>query len=212
MKKILILLLVLFSISCFGLKKEFYFVKGGLSIAKFTGNDVKNEKDKIGFNLGFGASYKINNYFLFTPELSYAQKGCIFNIEIDNVFEENEEDTIDETLIYSVNYLEIAPLITLKAKTKSNTKPFLKAGPYYSILLNSKYEYDKQNRTGDADNGFNDNDFGFIIGIGFDLKTTYFEARLTKGLTNIIKTLPEAPKAETLTFNINLAYKFDFAN
>lgn len=199
MKKILILLLVLFSISCFGLAKQFMFIKGGLSIAKFGGDDVKKPENKLGFNVGLGASFRSSDIAYFEPEISYIQKGCEFSGE--TYYSDNE------TVTYSLNYIELAPLFAIKAN-KSKTRPFLKIGPYFAFLLNSEIELDKANESESVDEYFTDADFGFVLGAGLDFDKVMLEARLTKGLAEIGDGPLKESDVSTTAININFSYKF----
>jgi hypothetical protein len=115
--------------------------KVGMTIAKVnvSSNEAGTPKSTLGFTLGAGVNFPINNIFSFQPELVFIQKG--FAVKEDFSFSFGgitESMDLDAKLI--INYLEVPALV--KATFGTNTKFHFIAGPSIGIGLGGKYRYE----------------------------------------------------------------------
>ncbi len=155
-------------------------IKGGLNLARFTGNDAADELDfKMGFCAGGFITYNIGSAFAIQPEVLFTMKGAQ---------SESIAGFLDETMKISMelDYLEIPLLFKLSVPTQGGIKPWLFAGPAVAINLSakSKVEYGVVSEDADMEN-IKETDLGLVVGGGFDLGTLVIEARYTLGLTSI---------------------------
>lgn len=95
-------------------------VRGGVSIANLTGDDISDTSSKLGFVGGAFLGVDLSEYFRIQFEGQYVQKGA-----------EDEED--GATLKINLNYIEFMVPFTLTIPTNSAIAPRLYAGPALGI-------------------------------------------------------------------------------
>ena len=95
-------------------------VRGGVSIANLTGDDISDSSSKLGFVGGAFLGVDLHKYFRIQFEGQYVQKGA-----------EDEED--GATVKINLNYIEFMVPFTLTIPTNSAIAPRLYAGPALGI-------------------------------------------------------------------------------
>jgi hypothetical protein len=156
-------------------------VKGGLSLAKFGGedNDLGDfEPDtRTGFAAGAFLSFPIGDRVSLQPEALFVQKGATYALE-----------DLDATL--KVDYVEV-PLF-LKARLGGDgVRPYLLAGPYvgFRVKAEGEGEVDDENtNVTDLEDETKSTDYGVTGGVGVEFGSDgafLVEARYTRGLTTV---------------------------
>jgi len=193
-KLILLFVLVLGSTAIFAQDIKFG-VKGGLNIANFKGDDIKENKSFVDINIGAFARIGLTEKLAFQPEMVYSREG----------FKNKETDAK-----LKANFLNI-PLL-LRAKMFGTDNFNLLAGPQVGFLLSSKAKVGKVSvDTKDDLKGAN---FSLVFGLAYDINDKFsVDARYNLGLTKIMKDsdtfgdLSDA-KINTSTFQLGLSYSF----
>lgn len=127
-----ILLLLIFA--TFSLSAQTVIPKGGLSLASVNFPTEGNERisSKIGFTIGTGLEFNINENLAFQPELLFVRKGYKAEfIESGVNFKESAEEKV------GITYLEVPVLI--KYYFGSDRKFYVNAGPSFGFGLGGKY-------------------------------------------------------------------------
>jgi hypothetical protein len=156
-------------------------VKGGLSLAKFGGedNDLGDVEPDIRTGVAAGAflSFPLGDRVSLQPEALFVQKGAAYALE-----------DIDATL--KVDYVEV-PLF-LKARLGGDgIRPYLLAGPYvgFRVKAEGEGEVDDENtNVTDLEDETKSTDYGVTGGVGVEFGSDgafLLEARYTRGLTSV---------------------------
>lgn len=118
--------------------------KVGLTLSKWSGDDVDDAKFKPGFTIGAGLNMPLGSGMIsLQPEINYIQKGGKFE----------EGDFSDK---YTVNYLEVPVLV--KATFGEGTKFYVNAGPSVAFGLGGKNKWEEGDEEGESDIKFGDED------------------------------------------------------
>jgi len=118
--------------------------KVGLTLSKWSGDDVEEAKFKPGFTIGAGLNMPLGTGVIsLQPEINYIQKGVKF-----------EEGDISDK--YTLNYLEVPVLV--KATFGEGTKFYVNAGPSVAFGLGGKNKWEEGNEEGESDIKFGDED------------------------------------------------------
>jgi hypothetical protein len=143
MKKLVLSIIALSSISILQAQKVKFGAKASLNLSKFILRDPNEQnltepKFLTGFNVGCFAEISITDKFAFQPELLYATQGSKLETkEFDNI---NGSYYLGDRLIedyegtFKTSYINI-PLL---AKYYATKKLFFVAGPQIGVLLNAK--------------------------------------------------------------------------
>ncbi len=123
-------------------------LKAGASLTDFVGKDA-NYDNRFGFHAGVFANIGFARLFAFQPELLYSQKGAHLP---------NNSDAG-----YRLHYIDV-PL----AFHVNTDGFFFEAGPQVGFLVAAKSEVG--NTSTDATDGFKTVDFGYLAGLGYQLK------------------------------------------
>jgi len=176
-------------------------VKGGLNMAKVTGDDVEEADWKMGGVGGVFLTYAISEIFSVQPELLFSMKG-------------SKETFADTTYSYKVNYIEIPLLAKVYLPTEGKIKPHLFAGPAIGILLSAKATSDPGDEEIDFKDETKSTDFGFLAGAGVEYKmesgSVLFDVRYEVGLTTIDKGDGEAADIKNSAISFMAGYGFAF--
>lgn len=127
-------------------------VKGGLSLANLTGEDVYNNSTSPGVTGGAFARYHFTNMFSLQPEVLFAMKGAEFAVG-------------DIEAEQTSNYLEIPILFRVAWPSENKFEPSLFVGPALGILLSNKITDGAKIDLNDASKS---TDFGVVVGAGLD--------------------------------------------
>lgn len=170
-------------------------IKGGMTIAKLTGDNTDALKSRTGFMVGGYAAIPIGEGTAIQPELNYAQKGAKFETENGDV---NEK----------FDYIEI-PVLFKYTVAGEGARPYFLVGPYLGFNTSAKIESGGQSV--DVGDEIKSTDFGLVFGIGVELQKFLIEARYGLGLTDIYQE-PEGVedlgslKTSTIAFQIGYAF------
>ena len=142
-------------------------LKAGASLTNFTGADAKGFDNRFGFHAGIFANIGLTSLFAFQPELLYSQKGA------------NYANITDQSL--RLHYIDV-PL----AFHVNTGGLFFEAGPQVGFLVGAKRQ--SGSVSVDVKNGYNSVDFGYLFGLGYQLKHGLgVGLRYNGGFTNVDK-------------------------
>jgi hypothetical protein len=166
-------------------------LKAGASLTNLTGANAKNLDNLFGFHAGVFANINLTSLFAFQPELIYSQKGY----KSPTVSGNNRRfHYIDVPLAFHVNTGGL----------------FFEAGPQVGFLVGAKAN--AGNTSVDVKNLYNTVDFGYLFGLGYQLKHGLgVGLRYNGGFTNIgqsttIGSVTYQDKARNSAFQLYLTY------
>ncbi len=155
-------------------------VKAGASFANIFGEDVFDQKFRLGLALGGFLTYGLSERVALQPELLFVMKGSRYK---STRFGEYKETM-------SFNYLEV-PLLAKYVVSRKPVPVAIFAGPALSLKLGAKVKYEWEGLAEEEDvEGLKGADFGLAIGAGteYNLSRTgrfTLDLRYTLGLANI---------------------------
>jgi hypothetical protein len=146
-------------------------IKAGASLTNFVGTDAKNGFDnRFGFHAGVFANIGFSKLFAFQPEVLYSQKGAHFANNSDSGLRLHY---VDVPLAFHVN----------------TDGFFFEAGPQVGFLVAAKSEVGGLST--DSKNAFKAVDFGYLAGLGYQLKHGLgIGLRYNGAFTNVYKQVP----------------------
>jgi hypothetical protein len=166
-------------------------LKAGASLTNLTGANAKNLDNLFGFHAGVFANINLTSLFAFQPELIYSQKGY----KSPGVSDQNLRlHYIDVPLAFHVNTGGL----------------FFEAGPQVGFLVAAKSN--AGNVSVDVKNRYNTVDFGYLFGLGYQLKHGLgVGLRYNGGFTNIgqsttVGSVTYQDKARNSAFQLYLTY------
>ena len=167
-------------------------LKAGASLTDIAGKDV-NYDNRFGFHAGIFANIGFARLFAFQPEVIYSQKG---GRNPGNNDAGVRLHYIDVPLAFHVN----------------TDGFFFEAGPQIGFLLSAK---DESGSVSTTSNRYKDVDFGYLGGLGYQLKHGLgVGLRYNGGFTNIPKsstngTTTVQPRARNSAFQLYATYSFN---
>ncbi|TVT37934.1 PorT family protein [Hymenobacter setariae] len=151
-------------------------LKAGASLTNLTGPDANANDYRFGFHGGVFANIGLTSLFAFQPELLYSQKGGYYRNTTD--------------VSWRLHYIDV-PL----AFHVNTGGLFFEAGPQVGFLISAKYQAGSVST--DIKNGLNTVDFGYLFGLGYQLKHGLgVGLRYNGGFTNV----PQANTFGNTTF------------
>jgi hypothetical protein len=167
-------------------------LKGGMTIAKLTGDNTENPDSRTGFMIGGYAAIPIGEGMAFQPEVYYAQKGAKF-------------DADDSEVTVKFDYIDI-PLLFKYTVAGQGAQPYFLIGP--SVGINTKAEQEADGQTEDLSDNTKSSDFGLVFGIGVELQQFLIEARYSLGLSDIndFPDDPDSIKNSVIAFQVGYAF------
>jgi hypothetical protein len=151
-------------------------VKGGLSLAEFSGGDNafdEAEGSRKGLVAGAFLAFPLAGPLSLQPEALFAQKGSAYDFP-----------DLDTTV--KLDYLEV-PLL-LKARFGVVVRPYVFAGPYVGFRLEATADGDA-GEDGVSETDLEDQtkgtDYGYVAGGGIEIGMFLVEARYARGLAGI---------------------------
>jgi hypothetical protein len=166
-------------------------LRAGLHLAsiKIEEKSLPDYGNIIGFNAGAIADISISEFFYIQPGLFFSVKGA----EYSEKYGSESYGTI-----YSLHYLEMPLLASIKIALDESLSFRLNAGPYIGIGIagtieekyeNSEYPQDNYSYSEDAFfaqlNLFGLLDFGMAFGVGIEFQNFYLGLNYDLGLANI---------------------------
>jgi len=179
-------------------------IKGGLDIAKLTG-DIQDVDWKTGAVGGVFMSWPIGDIFVIQPEALFAMKGAKEKVTILDV-------PVDLTV--KLTYFEIPVLARLNIPVSGAVCPNVYAGPAIGFKISAKGTAEANGRSGEEDiKGIKSTDFGIVVGGGVEYKLTsgrlLFDVRYEAGLTSIDDTA-DARDIKNAALSFMVGYGFAF--
>ncbi len=206
MKKISLIIVMIFAFGFVNAQKAKFGLKAGLNIANanISGDGIPKTKSVTSFQVGFFTEINISKKFAFQPELLYSMQGTNFDLPVEvNGSIYNTNDT------YKLSYINVP----LMFKFYPEEKFYLEAGPQIGFLTSSKLEVEVigyGSQTQDAKELFKSVDFGLNLGLGYNFsKRVTSNFRYNLGLSNIAETEPgDNTKIKNSVISISLGYIF----
>lgn len=219
MKKTIVFIFLLFSISAFSQQNKWNVgIVGGPSITalRMVNSKLEPPTPTAGFYFGISGRYNFTKNFSIHTELAFDRKGAVNN----TTFTDASGNVLSTSkLATQFNYLTL-PLL-LRASVGSKVEYFLQAGPCVSYLLNQTYKYSNTSVDQNAVHKSNgtmfrpDIDFGISAGLGIVVPvkekiTISFELRENYGLIDLTKNNSNSnikSYNESLSFLVGIVYK-----
>ena len=172
MRKYLLMMALLVTISI-GAKAQFSLgVKGGVNFSKINTDNV-NESTLTGYQAGLFA--RIGNSWYLQPELYLSSTGGKFNSS-------NYADYSSQVKFTNLN----VPLLLGKSFGSQNLNFRIMAGPVYTYVLDKNENFSSQFSAAYQDFGhYNNSTLGFQAGAGLDIGAITADLRYEGGLTKI---------------------------
>lgn len=179
-KTLLTLLLGLLAVT--GYSQARFDIHGGMSMANITNSEADM---KVGYTVGLGMDYAINDMWSFQSGLNFTSKGC-----------KESEEGVDVKM--NPVYLDIPLLAAVKMNITEGNRFVINFGPYVGFGLGGKMTVETNGaevgtklfkKVGNSDEAMmNRCAVGLQYGIGFELDDHYL-INLTGqyGFTNMIK-------------------------
>ncbi|WP_338790583.1 porin family protein [Bernardetia sp. MNP-M8] len=178
-------------------------IKGGVNIANFRGEDVKDFDSRTAFNLGLVLNYSVAESVGLSLEADYASMGAKYDgslLGVPTGEYTTKLDYLRTTLLF--NYY--------MGSSEMNIRPELFAGPYLGFLLgaNNKVEDGDYN---DVKDGYKGTDFGAAFGAGLHLKVgekmwLVPDVRYNLGLSNVFDNDNVTGRNGVLSVNLGLTF------
>jgi hypothetical protein len=171
-------------------------IKAGASLTDFVGADAKDRFDnRFGFHAGVFANIGFAKLFAFQPEILYSQKGAHFANNSDAGIRLHY---VDVPLSFHVN----------------TDGFFFEAGPQVGFLVAAKSEVGSVST--DAKSTFKAVDFGYLAGLGYQLKHGLgIGLRYNGAFSNLYKEVPLTPstvyqqRTRNSAFQLYATYSFN---
>jgi hypothetical protein len=125
-------------------------LKAGGTYSAFVGEDANNLKGLFGFHAGGFVNIGLTKLFAFQPEILYSQKGTKYELADDARLR--------------LHYLDIPLAFHINADGL-----FFEAGPQVGVLVAASSKVGSISN--DVKSAFNDFDFGYLVGLGYQRKT-----------------------------------------
>lgn len=163
-------------------------LKAGASLTNFVGEDAKGFDNRFGFHAGAFANIGFAKLFAFQPEVIYSQKGAHFA---------NNND-----LGLRLHYIDVP--LSFHVNTDGF---FFEAGPQVGFLVAAKSEIGSV--TTDAKGAFKAVDFGYLAGLGYQLKHGLgIGLRYNGAFSNVYKEVPLTTNSAFQQRTRNSAFQF----
>ncbi|MFV0305807.1 MAG: porin family protein [Moheibacter sp.] len=188
MKKMFLVVAVLFTgITATNAQTKFG-IKTGVQIANLTGDDADDVSSKLGFNVGGYANIRLSEAFAFQPEVLFSLQGS----KLDETYTDGTyTEVIDQKV--NLNYINVPLMMKWYAYDGLN----FEFGPQigFNVTAKSKGDYSYSDGTesysDSLDYDIEDTetiDFGLNIGAGYELNNGLnFGLRYGLGLTDVVK-------------------------
>jgi len=198
MKKISIALIVAFTLVAVGAAQAgpaTFGLKGGLSLAKITGDNTDDLKTRTGFLVGGFAALPMGESMSIQPEVYYAQKGAKF------------DDAGTEVKV-KLDYIDI-PVLFKYTVAGESARPYFLVGPSIGFLTSAKFSAEGQ--SADVKDFVTSTDFGLVFGLGVAMQQFLIEARYDLGLTNLNDGISDNPddSVKNSVIAIQIGYAFN---
>lgn len=197
-------------------------LKGGGNLENLWGLEQGLSSPKLGGAGGLFAKIGILGMFAIQPEILYARKGGKRSDQApgDPSDPFGRADTTRTTTLH-FEYLEFPLLVKIFPPGTDYVRPHLLLGPYYAILLDSRFETGGSVKQGSTIFGLPkaaqrselpgavaDSDFGVVAGFGVDWGLGTIDLRYTLGLNPLFPESEDDSKTGTLTLQMGFLIKY----
>ncbi|MDB5234565.1 MAG: hypothetical protein JWR44_1558 [Hymenobacter sp.] len=163
-------------------------VKAGVNYSTITADNTDGIQSKIGLQAGGLVNFGLSDLISIQPEVLYSQKGY-----------QSEEDS---DVKVKMNYIDIPVMVKVNAGGL-----FFEAGPQLGILAGAKLTDGSTDV--DIKEGLNTVDFGYAVGLGYQLESgPMLGLRYNGGISNISKNGSDDDKARNSAFQLYVGYVF----
>jgi hypothetical protein len=189
MKKIILSLSLLVGVVGAASAQDIRFgVKAGVNYSTITADNTDGIQSKIGLQAGGLVNFGLSDLISIQPEVLYSQKGY-----------QSEEDS---DVKVKMNYIDIPVMVKVNAGGL-----FFEAGPQLGILAGAKLTDGSTDV--DIKEGLNTVDFGYAVGLGYQLESgPMLGLRYNGGISNISKNGSDDDKARNSAFQLYVGYVF----
>ncbi len=201
MKKILFILLAVFTFS-FVQAQDFHFgAKAGVNLANLSSSNSEFNnmiKGRTAYHVGVVAEISFSDAFSVQPELLYSSLGASFDTSA------SMRRASDSSPDYVINYLSVPVM----AKYYVADGFSLELGPQIGFLTGAKVT-DGTNEE-DIKDYFESTDFGLGFGAGYKMENgLFFNARYGLGLSNISKDASDGDWVKNNAFQFSVGFMFN---
>ena len=163
MKKVILSLGLIAGISAAASAQASFGIKAGASLTNFTGSDVENASNKIGFHGGLVANLAFSDVLSIQPEVLYSMKGT--------------QEKANSSNKVNLNYIDVPVMLQYNADGL-----FFEAGPQVGFIASAK------NNDVDIKEGIRSVDFGYAVGLGYKVESgPMVGLRYNGGISDIVK-------------------------
>ncbi len=140
-----------------------------------------------GFNLNIVASWNPspNINFRFTPGLDFQERQLVYTVLINDTATQRYSKKLEST------YLTFPLLLKLRTNRINNFAAYALGGGYYGLDMANNKDLNNTGALTQLTVQTKKNDYGYIIGGGFDFFLQYFkfgiELKFNVGMTNVLK-------------------------
>ncbi len=175
-------------------------VKTGMNISNWIGGYSWDAKAKVGFKIGAGMEYALDETWSLQPSLFLTSKGT----KRDGRY--MGKGTANQM------YLELPVNIQARGPVTDKTDVLFVVGPYFAYGVGGKISYDEINYTG-SENIFGKNkikrfDIGVGVGVLFEVSKVIFGFEGQLGLTKIVDGASSDGSPRNINFGVTVGYKF----
>ena len=206
MKKILLMLCVALCAQWANAQNITFGVKGGLNLASLNDNLPVSlaYKYKFGFQAGGFARIDVAERLYVQPELMYALQGVKYNVEVTSISLPQTDPLFGRQNI-DVTVSESNVILPVMLKYYFNDAFNAEVGPQLDYLFSAKT---KAEGIGSVTESFSDFNFGFNIGLGYDVNEKIgLGVRYHYGLNRADRDFPG--KVRNSIFSLNAEYRFN---
>ena len=136
--------------------------RGGMTIARQTGNDAIVRKSRTAFDGGGFVSFPLAPGWAIQPELLYVMKGG--KLESQGTDEAGNPTAI-QTATYALDYLELPVLLRIGLPELAGVRPALLVGPAVAVEVREQFKDSGESHDVDI---AKDTDAGVVLGLGLE--------------------------------------------
>jgi outer membrane protein W len=203
-----------------------YFARGGMNLSSLVSIDAdgvseKNLTSRVGFQVGGGIDFALNDKMGIELSVLYAQRGATLNVSETDVAQGTETSITSKV---NLNYIDI-PLNFRFSTEVGPGKLNILVGPKFGIGLSGNWNGDLKatfagqtfSNTIDEKMTFGNNDtcdfktldMGIGFGLGYEIEKFHIQATYTYGLTNHVNNPVKSEKDTQNMIAISVGYRFN---
>jgi hypothetical protein len=205
MKKLLLLFALILGCNMLTMaqnSKVSWNLKAGLNMSNWTGGDIEGTDAKLGFKVGLGMEYALDNIWSLQPSLFFSTKGTEYSDVIDGY---STKITVNQM------YLELPFNLQARAHIIGGVSLLFSAGPYVAYGIGGKTSFDVESVGADIDTfgddglGLDELDAGVGFGVGLELGQLLIGA---DGQLGLIKLTDNEGSPKNINVSVTIGFKF----